>query len=170
MELLVRAVLLGAAQADAFGNDPQPHPPDIQPRQATQPGARKRAPIVTPNAHGQPELGKAPLEAAARQRIAATEQRVAAQHIPTEAIAQRQRIAIAVIARAELAFEVGRPVSFGPVMGASAWPPCGTGRAADAARPAVAAQQITHRRSTRPGGRGLRRRTSARSFFAPQRG
>ena len=168
MELLVRAVLLGSAQADAFGDDAQPHPPDIQARQAPQPGAGKRAAVVTSNAHRQPELGKAPLEAAPRQPIAATEQRVAPQDVPAEAIAQRQRITIAVVPRAELAFEVRRPrvVRAGDRTErmSAVWHPRSARPRHD---PALPAQQITHRRSARPGRHGIPATDQGEEFLRP---
>src|SRR5258706_5134663 len=63
MELLVRAILLRVAEGNPFGDNPEAHPPDRQPRQARDARARKGPAVITANALRQPILGERALEA-----------------------------------------------------------------------------------------------------------
>ncbi len=119
MELLVRSILLGMAEGDPFGLNPQANPPDREARQAGQAGRRKGPAIVAANAVRQAILGERTLEAAPHHLTALRPQRVTAQHVATEAIPQGQRIAIRAIPGAEFPFEVVVQTSFGRVMGAN---------------------------------------------------
>src|SRR3954468_4153363 len=93
MELLVRAVLLGVPQGNALGHNPEAHPPHREPRQAPDAGARKRTPVIAPDALRQPIFSEGALKALARGCVGRAWQGVTAQHEATEAIAQRQRVA-----------------------------------------------------------------------------
>lgn len=114
MKLLMRAVLLGMSGSDALGQDAEANPPRRERRQATEPGPPERRPIVTANAVGHAVLGKRALEPRPRHREGVRRQRIAPQHIPTEAIAQREGIAVASIPGEKLAFVIDRPHLIGP--------------------------------------------------------
>ena len=109
MKLFMRPILLGSAQGNALRQNPEPDPPDGQPRQAAQTRTRKRPAVVTAHPVGQPIFGEGPLEAPAGRLVGAARQRIAPQHEAAEGIAQRQGITVDPISRPEFSFEVRGP-------------------------------------------------------------
>ena len=113
LKLFVGSVLLGMAGGDALGRDAQLDPPDAEPRQPRGRRARKRRAVIAANALRQPIVGKRARETATRRIVRVAGQRIASQHVTTEAVAQRERMAGDAVARARRAFEIRRPRAIG---------------------------------------------------------
>jgi hypothetical protein len=62
VESLVAAILLGMAGEDELGEDADPDPPDVEPRQAVDGLGSERGAVVGANDVGQAELAKSPLK------------------------------------------------------------------------------------------------------------
>ena len=116
---LMAGVFLRMTQTDSLRPDPEPHPPDRQPRQASQSHAGEGRAIVGTNRPGQSVLPKGPLELRPHMPIRDTLRPVAVQQIPAHPVRDRQRVDPAAITGLEPALEVRRP----DVVGADALMP-----------------------------------------------
>jgi hypothetical protein len=151
---LVPAVLVGAGGLDELGADAKPEPPHAELREAAEGAGGEGLAVVGADPLGQPIGAEEPLEDLLGGLQQRTLEPVAGQEIAGVGVLDRERIAVAAIAQAELALEVDRPDHIGagdrrvgtPGMGPDPGPPA----VADAA---MAHQDPMNRR----GGRHLRR-------------
>jgi hypothetical protein len=110
MHALMPAILLRVARLDALDVDTEPEPPDGEPRQIEQSvGASERHSVVGSDRLGQAELLEDAIENGEGVDFLGRVQRFAGQTIAAGEVGDRQRVAIALIGKHELAFVIGAP-------------------------------------------------------------
>lgn len=102
-------VLLRMRGEDALRVNPQTDPPHTERRQAMQSGRRERDPIVGPDRPWEAVLAEQLLEHRPRAQRPRGAEPGASQEIARVQVGHGERVAILVVARAELAFEVRGP-------------------------------------------------------------
>lgn len=105
----MRAVLLRAAGMNALMHDAEPHPPDVEVREAVHGLGREGDAVVRTDRAGQAILAKGTLEDGASRHRFRREQAATAEEEARVLIGHRQRIAIHAVPGAELTLEVCRP-------------------------------------------------------------
>ena len=109
MHPLVRAILLRVGRQNPLVLNPQAQPPHVERRQAMERGRGERHAVVGTNRAREAVLPKQALEDRSHAGAPRGQQAVAAEQIAGVLIGDGQRIAVAAVVGAELAFEVGRP-------------------------------------------------------------
>lgn len=106
---LMRAVLLRSSRMDALMLNAEPHPPDIELRQAMDAGRGERHPVVGADGQGQSILAEGALEERFDADALRREEAPTGEEETRVLIGNREGIAPDAVARGELSLEVGRP-------------------------------------------------------------
>ena len=108
VQAFVRAVLLRMGGQNSLMLNAEAEP-DIQLRQAVQPGRREWHAVVGANRARETEFSEETIEDGVDAGALGREQALAGQQVAGVLVGDRERIAVATITRAEVTFEVGRP-------------------------------------------------------------
>ena len=109
MHAFMPPVLVGAAGFDELGQDPQPHPPGRELREPGQGRGREGDAVVGANAQRQAVLFEQAREDRLGLRDRGGAQTLTGEQVPTEAVGDGERIAVAAVAGLELPLVVRAP-------------------------------------------------------------
>jgi hypothetical protein len=105
----VGAILLGGGGANALVLDPQPHPPDVELREAVDAAGREGHAVVCANGPRQPELAEGVFEDGSRSPALDVGEPPTREQVAGVLVADGEGIAPDRVLGSELTFEVGRP-------------------------------------------------------------
>jgi len=109
MHPLVTAVLLRMGGLDQLGEDPEPDPPDGEPRETPDGGGREGSSVVGADPSGQTVLAEEALEDGLGELVSRREEPADVEQVPGESVRDGEGIALDAVSGLEVALVVGGP-------------------------------------------------------------